>query len=627
MSNSHTRPERLRAGLFLALLLALMGGLVARLWHLQVKQHAELSRVAKRQHSRMTSLQPWRGDITMNESGRKVLVAGSVGRHSLLVHGRQKRPRKTVEVLSRILKLGSKDRGRLWKGITRGRAFWFRRRRISHTEAAEIRGALGHLEKYFVPGKKRARYRAELQGVELSEEAIRLYPFGSLAAHVLGTVNVDGKGLCGIESSFQEQLEGLSGLREFEVDNKRHQLTGISSISVPALHGYTVNLSLDRRIQHFLEEALDKAAAHWKPAGISVVAIEPSTGRILAMASRPTFTPDDPSRNSLDAMRNRVLTDPYEPGSTIKPLFVSRVWQLGRGHPLRPITLPRLLKVKRRSKPIRDSHKVRVEGRGTQERDVITQSSNVGSYLLSSRLDDLRFLETLKMFGLGRRGGLPISGEAPGSLALARKPHTGNRAAVAQGYGILVTPLQMALAYSVFANGGTLYAPRLVDSLVDTYGRTAATFAPRPVARILTNTVAHEWMAKTMATVVSSRHGTARRARLDGYSFAGKTGTSKKLVRSGKNRRRWRYSESRTICSFVGFAPVKDARITITVVVDDPTTKHGRTFGGNVAAPIAAEVVGRTLNYLGVPKAKEPEQPTAKERRVAAAPKRRRRRT
>jgi cell division protein FtsI/penicillin-binding protein 2 len=595
------RSERIRAMGFAALVLLTLGALVGRLHTVQIRDHSTLSALAKRQHRRITDLKPWRGDIFLQESERRVLVAGSVGRHSILVHGRQKAPDRLSESLAQVLGLNLDEQRRLSAQMSKGRSFYFRRRKVSHAEADALKEACRELVKTRLPGERRARYLPRLSGIEVFEEPVRLYPFGSLAAHVLGLVDIEGRGQAGVEARYNKMLEGSAGRREFEIDNRRRQLAALDSISVPALNGSSLSLTIDRRIQYHAEEALAEAWSHWQPESISLVAVEPSTGRILALACQPLFNPAEPGATPMAHLRNRALTDPYEPGSTIKPLIISHVWKAGKGHPDRPIDLPRRLKVKGRRKPIEDSHTVRVEGRETREHDVLVQSSNVGSYKLADRLTDDELRAALRAFGLGSKSMIELAGESAGNLALTRKLNTGNRAAIAQGYGLLVTPLQMALAYAAIANGGTLYYARLADALLDADGKVVKTFEPRPRARILDARVARSWMSRALADVVADRHGTARRSAIDGYSMAGKTGTSKKLVRDGKNRKRWHYSPTRTVCSFIGFAPVEAPRIAIAVVVNDPTRKHGRVFGGNVAAPIASRVLERSLKYLGVP--------------------------
>jgi cell division protein FtsI/penicillin-binding protein 2 len=617
MSLLVSKSEKTRAAFFAALMVCLLAIIIARLHTIQVTDHERHKQIAHKQHRRSQSIKPWRGDIFLRENNRNVLVAGSVARHSLMIHGRQKNIEALISGLTRALHLDATERAGLRKRLQRGRSFWFKRRKVSHTQASALKKALKTLVKTKVPGQRKPVFKPQIAGFDVIGEPIRIYPFGSLLSHVLGLVDVDGKGNSGVESTFNEQLRGLSGLEEFEIDNRRTQLSNLNTVTVPALSGYSLVLTIDRRIQYFVEEALDKAAAHWKPEGISVVAVDPSTGRILALASRPDFNPEDPGATPMSNLRNRALSDPYEPGSTIKALLVSSVWELGKGHPKKAITLPRRLKVKGRRKAIEDSHTVRVKGRGVQQQDIIIQSSNVGSYLMSSLLTDDEFRAALNAFGLGQKTGLPLSGETRGNLALTRKLNVGNRAALAQGYGLMVTPLQMALAYAAIANGGTLYQPRLIYQLLDNEGKVARQFAPRPLTRVLSRKVARDWMSAALHQVVASPHGTARRCRIPGYSMAGKTGTSKKLVKDG-DRRSWHYSPSRTVCSFIGFAPVENPKIAIAVVVDDPSRKHGRVFGGNVAAPIAAKVIEQSLKYLMVPtksEAKKKAKESAKRRR------------
>lgn len=599
MTNS--KPERIRATICISLVFLGFAAIGVRLYLLQVRNAKKYRVLAHKQHQRKRDLKPWRGDIYLREQGKPVLVAASVGRHSLLIHGRQRDPQALLAQLTNILKLNMKEQQTLQRKLARKRAFWYKRRRISNQQAAKIRQRLKSLVKTRHPKTGKDFYKAKLSGLEVYDESVRLYPFGNLASHVLGLVDVDGKGLSGIERSFNDQLKGLSGLEEFEVDNRRRQLADIHTTSVEARPGYSVVLTLDRRIQHFAEEAASKAFDHWQPESISIVAVEPDTGKVLALACKPDFDPQDLSTSKLEHRRNRLLTDPYEPGSTIKPLIIARIWDLGRGHPESPIELPLRYRTTGRRKPIVDTHKVRVKERETRQKDIVTQSSNVGSFLLSTKLSPDEMLQTFRSFGLGEPTNVPLNGEHSGFMALAKKLHNnGNRAAVAQGYGIMVTALQMVMAYAALGNGGTLYKSRLVHELRHPNGQLAKRFDPQPIARVVSKKVAQEWLGPALKAVVESKYGTARRNRIKEYSMAGKTGTSKKLVPDPDNPKKRIYSPSRTVCSFLGYAPANHPKLAIAVVVNDPTLKHGRTFGGNVAGPIAAEVVKRTLLYLGV---------------------------
>lgn len=603
--------ERRRIIAVMAGLALLFAGLIARLAFLQVKEGPRLAAVARRLHRRVASLKPWRGDIFFRESGRRVLVAGSVPRYSMLVYGKQDKPQALIESLQSVLKLDDAERGYLRERLARGRAFWFRRKGIDFEQARVLRKGLKTLVRRKAPEGGRARYEPKLAGFEVREDSARLYPFGRLASHILGFPDDKGRGSSGIEARFDKLLRGSAGRREFEIDARRNQLAPAGSLSEPARPGRSLQLSIDRRIQLFAEDAVSEAWDKWKPESIALVAVEPSSGRILALVCRPDFDPARPYAFKLEDKRNRVLTDPYEPGSTIKPVLISRVWEKGLGGPERPIRLPRRLKVKGRRKPVLDSHQVRVKDRGTREKDVIIQSSNVGSFLLSSRLDDAAFRAALRDFGFSERSGLPLAGENPGRLSLVRDLSPANRAALAQGYGLMVTPVQMALAYAAIANGGTLYSPLLVEEVLDEDGGVVERFEPQPRRRVLSARVAREQMAQALEQVVGSRYGTARRTAIEGYPMAGKTGTSKKH-RKDPQTGKWGYDAKRTVCSFCGFAPVEQPRIAIVVVVNDPTLKHGRTFGGNVAAPVAAAVVRKTLNYLQVPKLESEEEASAR---------------
>ncbi len=308
------------------------------------------------------------------------------------------------------------------------------------------------------------------------------------------------------------------------------------------------------------------------------------------MATRPTFRPDHPAGAPPEAFKNRAIHDTYEPGSTIKPLVVGSAWDAGLGNPENPISCPKVWHLPGRRKAIEDVHTVGE----TTEAGVLVASSNPGAVQIGARLGMPRIRRALETFGLGKPTGLELQGEVGGNPRALAKNDPTTLGSICQGYALTVTPLQMALAYGAIANGGTLFRPRLVAELRNAQGETVRKFEPIPVARVLSTHVAKEWLAPALERVVSDPHGTAHACQVPGYTLAGKTGTTKKIVGG-------HYSERECITSFCGFAPHDDARLALAVVVFEPSTAKGKVWGGTVAAPAASAIVGKTLKYLGVP--------------------------
>jgi cell division protein FtsI (penicillin-binding protein 3) len=431
---------------------------------------------------------------------------------------------------------------------------------------------------------------------------------------MVGSGKVDGQdvafvGTSGIEKTFEEQLRGVRGLREVELDNTKRELVGPTSVEVEARPGLSVVTTLDRRIQAIVEEELDKTVEAWHPKGVACVVVDPWTGNVLAISSRPTFSPDDLGHAAAEAFRNRCLCDTYEPGSTIKPLVVGTAWDKGKGNPDAPIFCPKFYHLPGRKKAIEDHEEV---GQ-TTETFVLVRSSNAGAVQIGARLGMLEIRRALETFGIGHKTGIELPAEVAGDARNLAKTDVTTLGSVCQGYAFNVTPIQMAMAYGAIANGGTLYRPRIVAALRNQAGETVREFQPVPVARVLSAHVAKDWLAPALERVVSDKKGTAHACRVPGYALAGKTGTTKKIVGG-------HYSERDAITSFCGFAPADQPRIAFCVVVFEPSTAKGKVWGGTVAAPAASAIAGKTLKYLGVePKADAPEPAASPARRAAAA--------
>ena len=570
MEDFLTTGERLRASVALSALLVGMGGLAGRLYDLQVKNHDKYATLARKQHQRVRSINAWRGTLIAMEDGRPVVVASSLARGSLLVEGKDERDVEGfIEKLERAIELAPGERAALQARLESGKPFFFRRRKLTPEEMEKIQSL-------------------RLEGAGVVEEPVRAYPFTKLGIQTLGLLSADGEGVSGIERAFEEQLRGVKGIREVELDNRRRELIEEDSVQVDPRAGLSVQLTLDRRIQSIVEEELDGIVEKWSPKGAACVVVEPHSGRILAIGTRPTFSPEDTAHAPAAAYRNYALMESYEPGSTIKPLIIGTAWDEELGAPDKAINCPRVWHMPGRKKPIEDHAEVG----SVNEAQVIVQSSNVGTVQIGMRLGMLKIRRALETFGFGRLTGLEL-GECAGNVKLLAKTDATTLGTVCQGYAVTATPLQMALAYGAIANGGTLYRPRIVDSLVNAQGETVRKFEPIAAARVLSTHAAKDLLAPAMERVVSDAKGTAHACKVPGYTLAGKTGTTKRIVDG-------HYSERECDTSFCGFAPHDDPRIAICVVVFQPSTAKGKVWGGTVAAPAASAIVGKTLKYLGV---------------------------
>jgi cell division protein FtsI (penicillin-binding protein 3) len=382
-----------------------------------------------------------------------------------------------------------------------------------------------------------------------------------------------------VERAANAFLAGQKGSRVVPVDARRRPLDGADA--EPA--GADIVLTVDLAFQRIVEEELDAACAESRPRWAVAVALEPGTGAVLAMAVRPGFDPNDPGAAPADARRNRGVTDPYEPGSTLKPFLAA--WALDQGLAT-PETRydcenglwkhgPRLL---------HDHHPYGI----LTLAEVIKHSSNIGAAKLGAlSLGRDRLYEGLRRFGFGERTGTDLPAEDAGSLKPPARWDRYTVTSIPIGHEISVTPLQLAAAMSAIANGGTLYRPFVVRRALAADGTLLAENGPFPVRRVVGERAAWQMIAILKEVVAG---GTGRRAQVPGVAVAGKTGTTQKV-----DPATGRYTHERFISSFVGFAPADEARVCVAVVIDEP---QGAYYGGAVAAPVVGRIIRRGLIHL-----------------------------
>ena len=440
--------------------------------------------------------------------------------------------------------------------------------RMSHYKGKQF----VYLKRYLSPDEAESILSLRIRGVYGQQEYRRFYPAGEVASHLTGFTDVDDKGQEGFELAYDEWLQGQSGSKQVIKDLYQRTLKDIKQIDEPK-PGKDLALSVDLRLQYIAYRTLKAAVSKHRADAGSVVVLDVKTGEILAMANQPAFNPNDRSNMDIASVRNRALTDMFEPGSTVKPITIMAALESGKFTPDSKIdTRPGYVKVGK--KTLLDPINYGV----IDVTKVITKSSQVGTTKIALALEQDAVRDAFYRMGLGQYVGLGFPGEGTGYLPNRENWKPIERATFAFGHGVSVTALQLAQAYSVFANEGIKRPVSLIKLDEPAVGE-----------KIVSADIAED-VVEMLQTVTGSK-GTAKKAVTDAYSVAGKTGTSHKVGRGG-------YDSSKYISIFAGIAPVDNPRLVTVVVVDDPKGKE--YFGGEVAAPIFSDIVSESLRILNV---------------------------
>jgi len=411
-----------------------------------------------------------------------------------------------------------------------------------------------------------------IPGVSSQREFRRFYPQGEAMAHILGFTNIDDRGQEGLELAFDDWLTGKPGAKRVIRDNRGRIVENVDLVHA-AQPGRDLTLSIDRRIQYLTHRELRNAITETGASSGSAVVLDVRTGEVLAMANLPTFNPNAVGSAPSDAHRNRAVTDLLEPGSTMKPLTVAAALEAGV---ITPQTLfdTRPGWIANGRYRTTDTHDYGV----LDTTGVIRKSSNVGAALIARRLSDAQFNDFLRRFGYGRSTGSGFPGEAAGLFPQPARWSGTTKQTMSYGYGLSVTPLQIATAYAALGNGGLLHQPSFIRG------------ENKPARRVLDPRVAAEVLR--MMQTVTETGGTATRAAILGYHVAGKTGTSRKASGGGYSRRYIGY--------FAGLVPVDHPRFAMVVAVNDPDPARGSYYGGVVAAPVFHNVMEGALRLMDV---------------------------
>lgn len=534
----------------------------ARLVYLQVSQHTTLTNRARQQQQNALDTTPQRGEL-LDRHGRQ--LARSVQTISLFIDPKDLDAGElecTAQQLSTALGLNSTDLLQQFANAQNAdsRFLWIVRR-LDVDRGNKI-------------------LSLNLPGVHPVIEPKRYYPNGTLAAHLLGYVGIDGQGLGGLEHYYNSKIKGEPGELFLERDATGRAYESFEIASKP---GQTVVLTIDQTIQYHAERVLQAAVKQSRAKAGTAIVLDPRTGEILALANAPSFDPNNVADSNAEMRSNWALQNIYEPGSTFKIIAFSAA-------------LDRKL-VKPEDRIDCQMGAITVAGRVVHDHhpfgsltiaEALAKSSNVGAIKLGIRVGDESMYDYITRYGFGSRTGIELPGETNGILRRVDRWQPSSIGSIAIGQEVGVTPLQMVSAFGAVANDGVRFAPHLVREIRNSAG--AVLYSAQPEQRRVINAETAVALRGMLEGV--TLRGTAKKAQVDGYSAAGKTGTAQKI-----DPRTKAYSATKFVGSFVGFAPVNNPQVAIIVVIDEP---GGAYHGGDIAAPVFREIAEQILPGLGV---------------------------
>jgi cell division protein FtsI/penicillin-binding protein 2 len=542
--------------------------LTGRLFYIHVICHDFYAEIARKQHDLAVDLQPKRG-VIYDCNDRELAVTLSLAS----LYACPATTGKPREVARKIAPILGEDEESVFRKLDNDGTFVYLARNLSPDVCSKIQSL-------------------RINSIGFIRESKRLYPNAHHLSHVIGFAGIDGKGLEGLEYYYDRSLRGTRGSKMSKRDAFQREIVSFSHKFLPPVDGYDLITSIDMVIQNIVETEIDEIMRVHNPQAAAIIVADPRTGEIRALANRPTFDLNSFSAYTQKEMRNRAITDSFEPGSTFK--IVTAVAALEGNN------------VKEDSRFYCENGMYRFEGYSLHDHkphgwlsfpEVVEQSSNIGVAKIAQIVGKETLYTWIRTFGFGSRTGVDLPGEASG---LVRKPADWSRVSmltVPMGQEVSATPLQMVMAMSAIANDGVLMKPQVARCIKDKYGEIIKSFPPTEVRRVATPQTVNR-LTRILEGVVE--RGTGYAARLDGFKVAGKTGTGQK-AQPGAG-----YSKDKFIASFIGFAPSDSPVVTIGIFVDEPSDSH---FGSVVAAPHFAAVMSKVLNYLGV----EPEPETQRQ--------------
>ena len=536
---------------FVVLMIALsFVGLAARAAYIQVVSNDFFQRQGEVRFARTLELPANRGRI-LDRNG--LILASSVPATSIwAIPEDMARDKPQLQRLAKLLEMPLAELNK--KIEDEDKTFVWLKRQVEEPVAREI-AALG------------------IKGVYQRKEYKRQYPEGEAAAHVVGFANVENNGQEGIELTFNKSLAGRAGSRRVIKDRLGNVVEGVGE-QTPPVDGRDMQLSIDSKVQFFAYQQLRNAVLEHKAKAGSVVVLDAQTGEVLALANYPSYSPAKRQNLSGDQLRNRALTDTFEPGSTMKPFIAALALEKGLVTPTTSIqTAPGRMTIG--GSTISDAHPHGV----LTVNEIIQKSSNVGTVKMAMQMQPREMWEMYSQVGFGQKPQLPFPGAVSGRLRAHKTWRPIEQATMSYGYGLSSSLFQLAHAYSVFARDGELVPVTLLKA------------TDGPVAGVRVMQARHANAVRNMLHMVTLPGGTAPKAQTMGYSVGGKTGTAHKQEGRG-------YADKKYRGFFVGIAPIEQPRIVVAVMIDEPS--NGKYFGGDVAAPVFSETVQQTLRMLGI---------------------------
>jgi cell division protein FtsI (penicillin-binding protein 3) len=544
--------SKLRRRFVLIMLLLLFFSLFSRAIYLQGMQKDFLQKEAENRSDRTVKMHAYRGKI-IDRNNNVFAVSTPIQEitvnPSVLV--------ASVKQKNKLARLLSLSRKQLEKKLQKNNKFVYLNRQLSPEKAAQIMSL-------------------KITGVLSNKKYKRFYPAKEVAAHLVGFTGIDGDGLEGTEYFSNKLLAGESGYKKILKAENGRIVDDLQDVKIPR-DGQDIQLSIDKRLQYTAYRALEKAVEKHAAISGSAILLDAKTGEILAMTNYPSYNPNAKGK-SIDFRRNRVVTDTFEPGSTIKPISVSAALENKSIRPHNIIdTSAGYYKVGRNK--VTDTHKY---GK-ISVKEVIQKSSNIGAIIIGEKVEPKYLWNTLNNFGFGQKTGVSFPGEVGGKLTHYKNWRKTDHQSATYGYGMSTTLIQLAHSYTVFANQGNIKTVSLLKTKDSALGR-----------RVISKKTSDEMLSMLESVV---KDGTAEHAKVNGYRVAGKTGTSKKVV-NGKY-------ESNYIGSFVGIAPVSNPKFVIAVMIDGPSV--GGYYGGIVAGPVFSTLMAEALKIYSIPQDGFPE--------------------
>ena len=540
-----------------------------RLFHIMVLDHDRLTKKADQQYSRTKVLKPQRGDIR-DRNMRDLAV--NIETDSLYAD-----PSRIIDAeslsfhLAPLIKVSAKGLSKKFLSKKDKEFVWVARKmdRETSLRVSKLKSEL------------------ELQELGVLSETKRYYPKGRLASHIIGHTNIDNEGLSGVELRYNDYIKGKT--KEVLLGRDARGSNIFKHIE-DNIHGNNLVLTIDEGIQHIVERELDNAVQEWEAESAIAIMMNPMTGEILAMSSRPTYDPNFAGSVKAGNRRNRAITDVYEPGSTFKPILASAAIEEG------VVKVDEIFDVsdgyiKVPGGIISDTHK----HEKLNFREVIQKSSNVGAVQIGMRLQPEVFYDYIRKYGFGEKTGIDLPGEVKGLLKRPDDWSGRTQASLSIGQEIGITPLQLLNSYSAIANGGNLMRPYVVSEVVSHEGVIIKRFAPKKERRVISKY--NSLIMREILKTVVEEGGTAPKASIHGNLVAGKTGTAQMVdPETGK------YSKNDYVSSFIGFVPADDPMMALIVVIFKP---RGARYGGIVAAPVFKRIIENAFVYLDVPMERE----------------------